>query len=109
MKRFALALVFVFALAAAYAISQNSTAPASTQSGGSLDTQIQQKLSADPALKNVQVKVHNGMADLTGTVATKEDRDRAKGIALAPQGVAAVNDAFTVGGCSSASPSSTPP
>jgi osmotically-inducible protein OsmY len=108
MKRFTLALVFVFALATAYAISQNSSASSSAQSGGSLDAQIQQKLAADPALKNVQVKVQNGMADLTGTVATKEDRDRAKSIAFATQGVAAVNDTITVAGGSSASSTSTP-
>ncbi|HWC15371.1 MAG TPA: BON domain-containing protein, partial [Terriglobales bacterium] len=50
----------------------------SNSSDGELTQQLQSRFSQDPAFANVQVSVSKGTALITGSVASKADKKRAK-------------------------------
>jgi osmotically-inducible protein OsmY len=52
---------------------------------------VQQKLSTEPALKNVQVEAKKGVVTLSGTVASKADRKHAEELAKSVPGVKKVH------------------
>jgi hyperosmotically inducible protein len=77
-----------FALAAAFGVASilsvqavPQAAPTGNQSN--IDARISQRLKADPELKkyNIKVVVSNGVATLSGTVATEADRAKAGSLA----------------------------
>jgi len=78
-----------------------TTAPDQTQSTGNsaatapdndaLAQQVQQKLSTEPALKNVQVEAKKGTVTLSGSVASKADRKHAEELAKSVPGVKKVH------------------
>jgi osmotically-inducible protein OsmY len=77
-----------------------TTAPDQTQSPASSATapdndalaqQVQQKLSTEPALKNVQVEAKKGVVTLSGSVASKADRKQAEELAKSVPGVKKVH------------------
>ena len=78
-----------------------TTAPDQTQSTGNsaatapdndaLAQQVQQKLSTEPALKNVQVEAKKGVVTLSGAVASKADRKHAEELAKSVPGVKKVH------------------
>jgi osmotically-inducible protein OsmY len=146
MKKTLQLLVFVLALATAFALAQTSyggtspqtqnptanpnpsvptdqgtaTTPASqdtkkqdknksTVDDSTLDTQIKQQLSGDPAMKNVQATVSKGVVNLDGTVATKGDKKRAKQMVAAIPGVRKVHDKLTVNANATVTPGSNEP
>src|SRR5437763_12119075 len=90
--------------------SQNAATPSQTTSGseatastskngsndGDLTQQLQSKFSQDPAFANVQVSVTKGTAMITGTVASKADKKRAKETAKSIAGVKHVKEQLTV-------------
>lgn len=141
MKNAFYAIVFVLALATAYAISQNPQAapnnappagqqatqpatdspPATTTerpvdqaapgapaseahshhetAGSSSDAALQKQLQqqfASANLSSVAIAVNKGVVTLTGTVATKEDRKRAKDLAKSVPGVQRVDDKLEI-------------
>ncbi len=74
-----------------------------------LNTQIKEQLSADPAMKNVQATVSNGVVNLDGTVASKADKKRAKQMVAAIPGVRKVHDKLTVNANATVTPGSNEP
>ncbi len=74
-----------------------------------LNTQIKEQLAGDPAMKNVQVTVNNGVVNLEGAVASKADKKRAKQMAAAIPGVRKVHDKLTVNANATATPGSNEP
>jgi len=56
-----------------------------------LAQQVQQKLSTEPALKDVQVEAKKGVVTLSGSVASKADRKHAEELAKSVQGVKKVH------------------
>ena len=74
-----------------------------------LNTQIKEQLSGDPAMKNVQATVSNGVVNLDGTVANKADKKRAKQMVAAIPGVRKVHDRLTVNANATAGPGSNEP
>ena len=69
----------------------------------SLERQIQQQLATDDALSNVRAEVSGKeVVTLTGTVASKKDRDHAKQLAESVPGVRKVKDKIKVVGAASA-------
>ena len=98
----------------------SQTAPASQDPGkhdknkspvddSTLTTQIQQQIASDPALKNVQVTVSNGVVNLDGTVASKADKKHAKQVVAAIPGVRKVHDRLTVNANATATPGNNEP
>lgn len=67
--------------------SSAATAP----DNDALAQQVQQKLSTEPALKNVQVEAKKGVVTLSGTVASKADRKHAEELAKSVPGVKKVH------------------
>jgi osmotically-inducible protein OsmY len=61
-----------------------------------LQSQVHQQLSSDPAFRNVQVTVEEGKVRLEGTVASKEDKKRAKEMAKSMTGVKKVSNKLKV-------------
>ena len=123
MKKSLHLFVFVLALSCAFALAQQSTVGQSTDqntkdhsinpeqaqsqdmnSGKSkpmvddqaLHKQIQDQLASNPAFSGVQVEVENGTAKLTGTVASKDDKKKAKEMAKSVSGVKKVKEDLTV-------------
>jgi hyperosmotically inducible periplasmic protein len=77
-----------FALAAAFGVAcvvsvQAVPQAAPTGNQSNIDARISQRLKADPELKkyNIKVVVSNGVATLSGTVATEADRAKAGSLA----------------------------
>ena len=68
----------------------------SSSNDGDLTQQLQSKFSQDPAFANVQVSVTNHRAMLTGSVASKADRKRAKEMAKSVAGIKKVDEHLTV-------------
>ncbi|HZR30056.1 MAG TPA: BON domain-containing protein [Terriglobales bacterium] len=83
--------------------SDRSTAAVDDQT---LTTKIQQQLTTNPALSNVNVTVNNGVATLEGKVSSKQDRKQAKQIVESVPGVKKVKDKLTVESSTSSSSSS---
>src|SRR5678815_1002135 len=98
MKRNILAVTFVLALFPVFAIAQNpgaqdqsqqmpqaqqQTPQSGGQAGGSDQSvqQIQAALQQQPELSNVTVSASGDKIELAGTVAKKEDKEKAKSIA----------------------------
>src|SRR5690348_4073244 len=109
---FALSAALIPIAAAQDPTSQNSSTTASAQTGNtsnnsqvssktgaedaSLTQQLQSKFSQDPAFANVQVSVTGGTALITGTVASKADKKRAKDLAKSVSGIKNVTEQLTV-------------
>ncbi len=74
-----------------------------------LTQQIQQQLSSDVALKNVQVSVNNGVVNLGGTVASKEEKRRAKQMVAGIAGVRKVHEHLKINASATAAPGSNEP
>ncbi len=74
-----------------------------------LTQQIQQQLSSDVALKNVQVSVNKGVVNLGGTVASKEEKRRAKQMVAGIAGVRKVHDHLKVNASATVTPGSNEP
>ncbi len=74
-----------------------------------LTQQIQQQLSSDVALKNVQVSVSNGVVNLGGSVPSKEERKRAKQMVAGVSGVRKVHDHLKINASATATPGSNEP
>jgi osmotically-inducible protein OsmY len=73
---------------------QTQASPSSEASAPDNDTlaqQVQQKLSTEPALKNVQVEAKKGVVTLSGSVASKADRKQAEELAKSVPGVKKVH------------------
>ena len=89
----AIALVFA-APRAAQAVPQSTT---TAQSSDSLDSKITHRINADASLKkhDISVSVDNGVATLTGTVASSSERLRAAQLAKAA-GATSVNNQIVV-------------
>lgn len=92
-------------LVAQDAASSQSTAPSSQSvaanstsmsNDGDLTQQLQSKFGQDPAFANAQVSVTNGTALITGTVAAKADKKRAKDLAKSIAGVKHVKEQLSV-------------
>lgn len=87
----------------AAALETSGSAPdssATNQNDSNLTQQLQSKFSQDPAFANVQVSVTNHSALITGSVASKADKKRAKDLAKSVGGVKHVKDQLTVSGSS---------
>src|SRR3954466_4277582 len=76
--------------------SSGSSTQSASSNDGDLTQQLQTKFSQDPAFANVQVSVTKGTAMITGTVASKADRKRAKEMAKSIAGVKHVKEQLTV-------------
>lgn len=63
-----------------------------------LEKDVKQQLASDPAFAMVQVSAHNGHVDLSGSVASKDDRKKAREMAKSVPGVLSVKEHLTVGG-----------
>ena len=90
----------VVALALPYAVAQTSggqTSAATISSDSALQRQVQSKLSADAALKNVKASVSDGVVDLSGTVPSQPDQKRAKDMAGKVTGVKSVSEHLSIG------------
>ena len=73
---------------------QTQASPSSATSAPDNDTlaqQVQQKLSTEPALENVQVEAKKGVVTLSGSVASKADRKQAEELAKSVPGVKKVH------------------
>jgi osmotically-inducible protein OsmY len=75
-----------------------NTPPVPKVDDATLQRDVQQQLASDPALSSVQVAAHNGKVELTGSVASKDDRKKAKEMAKSVPGVTSVKEHVTVGG-----------
>lgn len=87
------------------------TSPSQGQTGMSsqdLQTAMQSAFQKDPALSNVTANVADQKIELSGTVASKADKDKARRIAETNSGGRKVVDKIKVSGGESTSPS-TPP
>ncbi|MGE5724871.1 MAG: BON domain-containing protein [Acidobacteriota bacterium] len=71
--------------------SQTTGGSATAPDNDALAQQVQQKLSTEPALKNVQVEAKKGVVMLSGTVASKADRKHAEELAKSVPGVKKVH------------------
>lgn len=90
--------------------SGQSSSPTSSGMGASDDTsKIQQALQQDSSLAGVTANASGDKIELSGTVASKADKDKAKSLAESNAGGKKVVDHIKVSSGSSASPSSTPP
>ena len=90
---------------------QQQTPPSPGQTGmtsQALQSQIQTAFHQDSALSNVTVSVTEDKIDLSGTVATKADKDKARTMAESNSGGRKVVDKIKVSG-SESSPRSAPP
>lgn len=81
--------------------SSAATAP----DNDALAQQVQQKLSTEPALKNVQVEAKKGVVTLSGTVASKADRKHAEELAKSVPGVKKVHAKLKVNSSAAATTS----
>ncbi len=69
----------------------SNTSAATAPDNDALAQQVQQKLSTEPALKNVQVEAKKGVVTLSGSVASKADRKQAEELAKSVPGVKKVH------------------
>jgi osmotically-inducible protein OsmY len=125
MKRNIFALVVVLALCAMFAVAQSpstqdqsqqtptaaqqpSSPSGAGQAGGSDQSvqQVQSALQQQPELSGVMASASGDKIELTGTVAKKADKDKAKSVAESAAGGKKVVDKIKVSGGSSAAPSS---
>jgi osmotically-inducible protein OsmY len=91
------------------ATGAQSNAQAPTQGDQQLLSQIQQQLSSDPAFKNVQASMTSkDVVILTGTVANKTDRKRAKDTVASIPGVKKVRDRISINPSAGSSASNAP-
>ena len=70
---------------------QTASSAATAPDNDTLAQQVQQKLSTEPALKNVQVEAKKGTVTLSGSVASKADRKHAEELAKSVPGVKKVH------------------
>lgn len=86
-----------------------ASAMAFSQAAGADDAPLQEtidrQLSANPAFAGVHAKAHNGKVELTGSVATKQDRYHAEDLVKAVPGVTGVKDHLRVTTGQASSPS----
>ncbi len=90
------------------ASGQTSTSTSSGMGASDAQGRIQQALQQDSSLSGVTATAQNNKIELSGTVASKADKDKAKSIAESNAGGMKVVDHIKVSS-TSASPSSNPP